>query len=71
MRAVIIHRLSYRYGAPVNLGDHRLCLKPRGQGFQKLLDHELIVSPEPHLQRELLTASGDEVRRINFVGSTN
>ena len=71
MRAFIVHRLSYRYAAPVNLGDHRLCLKPRGQGFQTLLDHELIVLPEPHLQREVLTASGDEVQQLNFVGSTN
>ena len=43
MRALIRHRLTYRYDAPVTLGEHRLCLKPRGQGFQTLLGHQLSV----------------------------
>lgn len=71
MRAFIIHRLSYRYEAPVTLGDHRLCLKPRGQGFQILLDHHLSVLPDPSQQREVLTASGDEIQRLSFLGSTD
>ena len=71
MRARIVHRLTYHYDAPVSLGDHRLCLKPRGHGFQRLLDHSLSVLPEPHQQRELLAASGDEILRLGFLGSTD
>ena len=71
MRAHIVHRLTYRYDTPVTLGDHRLCLKPRGQGFQRLLNHTLLVLPEPSQQRELLAASGDEILRLRFCGSTD
>ena len=71
MRAHIIHRLTYRYDAPVTLGEHRLCLKPRGHGFQRLLDHSLSVLPEPCQRRELLAASGDEILRLGFLGSTD
>ena len=71
MRALIIHRLTYLYDAPVTLGEHRLCLKPRGQGFQRLLEHELSVDPQPCQQRELLAASGDEIQRLSFIGSTD
>jgi len=71
MRAHIVHRLTYCYDAPVTLGEHRLCLKPRGQGFQRLLNHSLVVLPEPSQQRELLAASGDEILRLSFCGSTD
>ncbi|WP_413441695.1 transglutaminase family protein [Synechococcus sp. MIT S1220] len=71
MRTLIIHRLTYVYDAPVSLGAHRLCLKPRGLGFQKLLEHQLSISPEPSQQQELLAASGDEIQRLNFLGTTD
>ena len=70
MRALIVHRLTYRYDAPVFLGEHRLCLRPRGQGFQTLLEHQLSVLPEPEQRRELVAASGDEIQRLRFLGST-
>ncbi|EAU75274.1 transglutaminase family protein [Synechococcus sp. RS9916] len=71
MRAHIVHRLTYCYDAPITLGEHRLCLKPRGHGFQRLLDHSLSVLPEPCQRRELLAASGDEILRLGFLGSTD
>ena len=71
MRARIVHRLNYRYDAAVSLGEHRLCLKPRGQGFQQLLEHQLTVLPQPQQRRELLAASGDEIQRLSFIGSTD
>ena len=71
MRTLIVHRLTYVYDAPVSLGAHRLCLKPRGVGFQQLLEHQLSVSPEPSQHQEVLGASGDEIQRLNFLGTTN
>ena len=71
MRALIVHRLTYRYEAPVFLGEHRLCLRPRGQGFQTLLEHQLSVLPEPEQRRELVAASGDEIQRLRFLGGTD
>ena len=71
MRALIRHRLTYRYDAPVTLGEHRLCLQPRGQGFQTLLGHQLSVLTEPQQRRELVAASGDEIQRLSFLGTTD
>ena len=41
MRAELTHCLTYRYEAPVQLGEHRLCLRPRAQGHQRLIHHTL------------------------------
>ncbi len=56
---------------PFSSGNIRLCLRPRGQGFQTLLEHQLSVLPEPKQRRELVTASGDKIQRLRFLGSTN
>jgi transglutaminase-like putative cysteine protease len=71
MRAQLTHSLVYSYEAPVSLGEHRLCLRPRGQGHQRLIDHQLTITPEPCHTRELLAASGDAIQRVRFLGTTN
>ena len=67
----LTHNLTYRYDAPISLGDHRLCLQPRGHGHQRLLEHRLIISPEPSHHHALVAASGDEIRRVRFQGTTS
>ena len=71
MRALITHTLHYRYSAPILLGPHRFCLKPRGHGFQRLLNFQLTITPEPDILYPLLAASGDEILRARFLGSTD
>jgi transglutaminase-like putative cysteine protease len=71
MRARITHTLSYRYSAPVLLGDHRFCLQPRGHGFQRLLSFACHITPEPDHLYALVAASGDEILRARFLGSTD
>ena len=71
MRARVTHWLRYRYSAPVLLGAHRFCLKPRGHGFQRLLSFDLSITPEPDSLYPLLAASGDEILRARFAGSTD
>ncbi len=71
MRARITHTLSYRYSAPVQLGSHRICLKPRAHGFQKLLSFDLFLSPDPHRLHPLVAASGDDILRARFSGATD
>jgi transglutaminase-like putative cysteine protease len=71
MRARITHTLSYRYSAPVLLGDHRFCLQPRGHGFQRLLSFACRITPEPDHLYGLVAASGDEILRARFLGSTD
>ena len=71
MRARITHTLSYRYSAPVLLGEHRFCLQPRGHGFQRLLQFDCRITPEPDQLYALVAASGDEILRARFNGSTD
>jgi transglutaminase-like putative cysteine protease len=71
MRARITHSLRYSYSAPVLLGPHRFCLKPRGHGFQRLLAFDLSITPEPASLYPLLAASGDEILRARFSGGTD
>ena len=70
MRARITHTLSYRYSAPVLLGPHRFCLQPRGHGFQRLISFSCSISPEPAQLYALVAASGDEILRARFEGSS-
>ena len=71
MRARITHSLRYKYSAPVLLGPHRFCLKPRGHGFQRLLAFDLSITPEPSSLYPLLAASGDEILRARFSAGTD
>jgi len=49
MRIKYLHKLEYKYEDPVQLGEHRLCIKPRSNGFQKLKNFELKITPEPEI----------------------
>ena len=71
MRARLTHTFDYHYSAPVFLGPHRFCLKPRGHGFQRLLHFHLAISPDPSMLYPLVAASGDEILRARFEGSTD
>ena len=71
MRAQLTHSLTYRYEAPVQLGEHRLCLRPRAQGYQHLIEHSLRITPEPSHSHDLLAASGDAIQRVRFFGPTD
>ena len=71
MRAQLVHQLTYTYDAQVTLGEQRLCLRPRGQGHQRLLEHRLTVTPQPSHSHDLLAASGDAIQRVRFLGVTD
>ena len=43
----IRHVTSYHYKRPVAFGEHRMMLHPRDDGDQKVLESELIITPEP------------------------
>ena len=42
----IRHKTTYRYNRPVELGPHRLMLRPRESRELRLISSELIVQPE-------------------------
>ena len=70
MRARVTHTFTYRYSAPVLLGPHRFCLRPRPHGFQRLIDYRLEVSPDPSQLFDLIAAGGDTITRARFLGDT-
>ena len=41
------HVTSYHYRQPVAFGEHRMMLRPRDDGDQKVLESELDITPEP------------------------
>src|SRR5260370_17807456 len=43
----IRHVTTYHYKQPVAFGEHRLMLRPRDDGDQKVLESELVITPEP------------------------
>ena len=71
MRARVTHTFTYRYSAPVLLGPHRFCLRPRPHGFQRLIDYRLEVSPDPSQLFDLIAAGGDTITRARFLGETD
>ena len=71
MKIKYIHNLEYSYEESVQLGDHRLCIKPRSHGFQRLINFNLNISPNPKILYPLLAASGEEINRITFEGYTD
>ena len=71
MKIKYIHNLEYSYEESVQLGEHRLCIKPRSHGFQKLINFDLNISPKPKILYPLLAASGEEINRITFEGYAN
>ena len=70
MKIKYIHNLEYSYEESVQLGEHRLCIKPRSHGFQRLINFDLNISPNPKILYPLLAASGEEINRITFEGYT-
>ena len=71
MKIKYIHNLEYSYEESVQLGEHRLCIKPRSHGFQRLINFNLNISPNPKILYPLLAASGEEINRITFQGYTD
>ena len=71
MKIKYIHNLEYSYEESVRLGEHRLCIKPRSHGFQRLINFNLNISPNPKILYPLLAASGEEINRITFEGYTD
>ena len=71
MKIKYIHNLNYTYEEPVNLGEHRICIKPRSQGFQKLIKFELQIDPKPKSFYPLLSPSGEEIYKAKFDKKTD
>lgn len=66
----ITHVTHYRYAAPVELGRHRLMLRPRDSHAMRLRETALLITPPPTEIRWLLDVYGNSVALASFAGPT-
>jgi transglutaminase-like putative cysteine protease len=66
----IRHVTTYRYANPVNLGDHRMMLRPRDSHDLRLLGTRLNIEPQPSSLRWLYDVFGNSIAIASFSGST-
>ena len=62
----IRHLTRYRYRKPVDLGEHRMMLRPLESYDQRLLSSTLLISPEPTYLRNLHDVFGNCVGVARF-----
>ena len=62
------HVTTYRYKQPVSFGEHRMMLRPRDSYDQRLLDAQLLISPEPVSLRWMHDVFGNCVAIARFAG---
>jgi transglutaminase-like putative cysteine protease len=66
----LTHVTTYSYAQPVQLGEHRLLVRPRESFDQRLLSAELSVRPEPTELRWLHDVFGNAVALARFAERT-
>lgn len=66
----IKHRTRYDYSQPVRLSPQQLRFYPRCDGSQRVVAHQLNISPTPHGQNEYLDLEGNRVTRVWFESET-
>jgi len=66
----IRHLTRYRYRNPVALGEHRMMFRPRESHDQRLLSHELTISPTPARHHTVQDVFGNCVGVAGFTGRT-
>ncbi len=63
MKYAITHSSTYTYDGSVFLNPHVLRLQPRSDGFQRLMQYELKVTPAPQGQNSVLDVEGNLLTR--------
>jgi transglutaminase-like putative cysteine protease len=64
------HLTVYRYQRPIELGEHRMMMRPRDRHDQRLIASELIIEPRPTRLRWLYDAFDNCVALATFEGET-
>ena len=62
----IRHLTTYRYLRPVAFGEHRMMLRPRDSGDQRVIEARLEISPQPTSLDFVLDDFGNEVGIAHF-----
>lgn len=67
----IQHRTDYQFNQPVYLRPHCLQLRPRSDGWQRLLDYGVTVDPLPAGTAEVIGLDGNGIQKIWFTYPTD
>ncbi|MGZ8386670.1 MAG: transglutaminase family protein [Rhodoplanes sp.] len=60
------HVTTYRYKQPVAFGEHRIMLRPRDDGDQKVIESELEITPEPSQLSWMQDIFGNHIATARF-----
>ena len=71
MYFTIRHHTRYRYSHPVRLSPQRLRFNPRDDGSQRVIDHQLNITPMPLGRNEYLDLEGNRVSQVWFEEETD
>ncbi len=67
----IQHRTRYSYSQPVQLSPHRLRFHPRDDGAQRVINHQLAISPMPVGRNDHIDLEGNRVTQVWFGSDTD
>jgi len=67
----IRHHTHYDYSHPVKLGPQELRFHPRDDGVQRVIDHQLTITPTPAGRSDHLDLEGNRVTQVWFEEETN
>ncbi|MEJ2566712.1 MAG: transglutaminase N-terminal domain-containing protein, partial [Gammaproteobacteria bacterium] len=71
MHFTIRHHTHYRYSRPVQLSPQRLRLHPRDDGAQRIIDHQLNITPTPLGRNDHVDLEGNRVTQVWFEQETD
>jgi transglutaminase-like putative cysteine protease len=71
MQFTIRHSTHYRYSRSVQFGPQRLRFHPRDDGAQRVIGHQLSITPTPMGRNEHLDLEGNRVTQIWFEEETD
>jgi len=71
MHFTIRHRTCYRYSQPVRFNAQRLRFHPRDDGAQRVIAHQLNITPMPVGRNEHLDLEGNRVTQVWFEEETD
>lgn len=70
MHFMIRHHTHYHYSHPVHLGPQLLRFHPRDDGAQRVIDHQLNITPTPLGRNDHIDLEGNRATQIWFDGET-
>ena len=71
MKFAIRHHTVYRYSHPVRLGPQLLRFHPREDGAQRVVDHQISITPTPLGLNDHIDLEGNRVSEVWFEGETD